>query len=202
VFAGPGTYVTIARDARFAPATFRYDSAGRRIATSVDLPELLDLHERWLAYVTGRASAPPSQPGVVLFTASEYSHMADVRRVFVAFQLAALAATAIAVVLAVRAGQRSPRAASVLVRDAAIAAGAGTAVVAVAATFAFDAVFLLFHEILFPQGNFLFGPESNLLAMYPDAYWSGVTLRMGLAFIAAMAAIAIVAAATPRLARR
>ena len=89
-----------------------------------------------------------------------------------------------------------------LLRDAAIAAGAGTAAVAVAAAIAFDPLFLLFHELFFPQGNFLFGPDSNLLALYPDPYWYGVTLRIGLTFVAAMAIIAIAAAATLRQARR
>jgi uncharacterized membrane protein len=89
-----------------------------------------------------------------------------------------------------------------LVRDAAIAAGAGTAIVAAGAAVAFDPLFLLFHEVFFPQGNFLFGPDSNLLVLYPEPYWYGVTLRIGLAFVALMAALATVMAATLRRTRR
>ena len=35
---------------------------------------------------------------------------------------------------------------------------------------------LLFHEVFFPQGNFLFDPaSSNLIRLYPDWYWQGIT---------------------------
>jgi len=74
---------------------------------------------------------------------------------------------------------------------------------ATAAALSFDALFLAFHEVFFPQGNFLFDPAtSNLLTLYPDEYWYGVTLRIGLSFVAASALIAAVAHATLRTARR
>jgi len=128
--------------------------------------------------------------------------MTDVRHVFIGFELAALTAVGTAVVLVLGAAKRSRAAALLLLRDAAIAAWAGTAIIAVAAAVAFDRLFLLFHEILFPQGNFLFPADSNLLAMYPDPYWYGVTLRVGLTFVLAMALIAVASAATLRRARR
>ena len=203
VFAGSGTYEAIARDTGFAPATFHItDDRGATRTERVDLPRLLDLHQRWLAYVTGRADAPPSEPGVVLFASDEYSHMADVRRVFVGAQVAAAVSGLAAIVLGARVARRGRRAVFVLLRDAAVAAGAGTALVAVVAAVAFDQLFLLFHEVFFPQGNFLFGPDSNLLAVYPDPYWYGVTLRVGVAFVVAMRVIAVAAAATLRRGHR
>ena len=54
----------------------------------------------------------------------------------------------------------------------------------IAAAVAFDPLFLLFHEVFFPQGNFLFAPESNLIRLYPEWYWQGVTAGVGLSFIA------------------
>jgi uncharacterized membrane protein len=75
-------------------------------------------------------------------------------------------------------------------------------VVAAAAALAFEPLFLLFHAVLFPQGNFLFPAGSNLLALYPDPYWYGVTLRVGLTFVGAAAAIALGATATLRRSRR
>jgi uncharacterized membrane protein len=90
----------------------------------------------------------------------------------------------------------------VLIRDAALVSAVGVAAIAVAAVVAFDPLFLLFHEVFFPQGNFLFAPDSNLLAVYPDEYWYGVTLRIGFTFAGALAIIAVAAAATQRLARR
>ena len=76
------------------------------------------------------------------------------------------------------------------------------AAVGLAASVAFDPLFLLFHRIVFPQGNFLFAPDSNLLAVYPDVYWYEVTIRVGLTFVAAMAVIAVAAGATLRRIRR
>ena len=200
VFGGTATYESIMRDR--APVTFHVIAAGGPRADQVDLQVLTGWHNAWFAYVTGDADRPPVSFGAVVFTAAEYAHMADVRTVFIGARIAAVAAAIIAALVILRGARRQRRAAVILVRDAAIAASIGTAIVAVAAAVAFDPLFLLFHEIFFPQGNFLFPPDSNLLAMYPDPYWYGVTLRVGLTFVVAMAVIAIASAATLRQARR
>ena len=203
-FSGAGTYAALARDEGFAPATFHYSNEGgsHTIERSVGLPDLIEYHERWVAYVTGRAATPPSDAGPAAFTTGEYAHMADVRRVFIAFQFAAVVGIVVGVVVIARAASRGPRPPRILVRDAAVAAGVGTAIIATAAAAAFDPLFLLFHEVFFPQGNFLFPPDSNLIAMYPDPYWYGVTIRVGLTFVVVMAVTAIAATATLRQVRR
>jgi Protein of unknown function (DUF1461) len=200
-FGGTATYESIMRDR--APVTFHI-VAGDAVARAdrVDLPALDAWHNAWFSYVTGDGDRPPVSFGASVFTVMEYAHMADVRNVFIGARVVAVAAAIIAALVILRAARRQRRAAVVLVRDAAIAASIGTAIVAVAAAVAFDPLFLLFHEIFFPQGNFLFPPDSNLLAMYPDPYWYGVTLRVGLTFVLAMAIIAIASAATLRQARR
>ena len=137
-----------------------------------------------------------------MFTSDEYAHMADVRKVFIAFRIAAIAAGAVGLVTVLRVARRLRRAAVVLGRDASVAAAIGVTLIAVAAVVAFDPLFLLFHEVFFPQGNFLFPADSNLLAVYPDEYWYGVTLRIGFTFAIGMAVIALAAAATLRQARR
>ncbi|HLZ48383.1 MAG TPA: DUF1461 domain-containing protein [Candidatus Limnocylindria bacterium] len=166
------------------------------------LDELVGIHNGWVRYITGRGSPSGGTTTVDFFTRDEQAHMTDVRAVFEGFELAAIVAGGIGVLLPLRAAKRSRMAATLLVRDAAIAAGIGVALVAVATAIAFDSLFLLFHQVFFPQGNFLFGPESNLIAMYPDAYWYGVTLRVGLTFIAAMAIMTGAATATLRRSRR
>ena len=89
-----------------------------------------------------------------------------------------------------------------LVRDGAVAAGILVAAVAIVAAFAFEQAFLLFHEVFFPQGNFLFDPAtSNLVRLYPDWYWEGITFRIGLSFIAVAATVAFAAALGLRRAR-
>jgi integral membrane protein (TIGR01906 family) len=201
VFGGTATYESIMRE--YAPVTFRV-VAGDAVSRTdlIDLPALVAWHNGWFAYVTGDGERAPISFGAVVFTAAEYAHMADVRNVFIGARIIAIVAALVATLLLIRAARRGRRAAVVLARDAAIAAGIGTAIIAVAAAVAFDPLFLLFHEIFFPQGNFLFPADSNLLAVYPDPYWYGVTLRVGLTFAAAMAVIAIASAATLRRARR
>ncbi|HEV8470773.1 MAG TPA: DUF1461 domain-containing protein, partial [Candidatus Limnocylindria bacterium] len=86
-----------------------------------------------------------------------------------------------------------------LVRDGGVVAASGVAVVGIVAVFAFDQLFLLFHELFFPQGNFLFDPStSNLLRLYPEWYWQGVTAGVAVSFIAA----ALLAAVGAHLALR
>jgi hypothetical protein len=197
-FDGPDTYRDIARSSGVTGVNFH---APPDLVWHTDLNGLVELHQRTVAYVLGDVPQLPTfattaQP---LFDDNERSHMADVRALFGALKIAFVAGVVVVVGIL---GWTDRAARSRLVRDAAIAAGIGVSVVAVAAAVAFDPLFLLFHEVFFPQGNFLFPPDSNLLAMYPDPYWYGMTLRLGLTFIGAMAVIAIASAATLRLARR
>jgi uncharacterized membrane protein len=80
-----------------------------------------------------------------------------------------------------------------LIRAGSLVAAAVVAVIGVAAAVAFDPLFLLFHELFFPQGNFLFAPDSNLLRLYPEWYWQGITAGVAVSFIA-LALLAAVAA--------
>lgn len=198
LFNGPDTYRDIARSSGTSGAVFRLPPD---LTWSVDLSGLTDLHGRTLAYVLGRTAELPSfaTTGRPLFDANERSHMADVREVF---RLTGYAFLMALVVMAgvIRWTSRGER--QRVVRDAAALAGVAVACIAVAAAVAFDPLFLLFHELFFPQGNFLFAPDSNLLTLYPDEYWYGVTLRVGLAFAGLMVVVAVALTATNRQARR
>lgn len=190
-FADEGTYAAIARETGFADqASFVLpaDEPGAT-PTPVTLATLLGWHREWTAYVLGRSAAPPN--GRAVFTKEETSHMTDVRSVFAGAQ-AVLNVGAVATVLlfgfALRGG---PRAAGVLLRDGSLVAVAGVLLVGLGAVVAFDQLFLLFHRVFFPQGNFLFDPAtSNLLRLYPDPYWHAVTLRVAGAFVALALALA------------
>lgn len=149
--------------------------------------EKAELHRGWVAYVTGRSGA---QPGSRAFTALERAHMADVRNVFIAAQIAAVLAAAGLLWVAIRAWRRGTLAR--LVRAGAVSALVAVAIVGTIAAVAFDAAFLLFHQIFFPQGNFLFAPGSNLLAIYPESYFYGVTVRIGASFLALAGVLAVV----------
>jgi uncharacterized membrane protein len=120
--------------------------------------------------------------------------MADVRRVFDSVKILIPAGMFVMALRMQRARARGLASLLRLIRNGAIAAGVAVAVVGTVAAVAFDAAFLLFHQIFFPQGNFLFDPAtSNLLRLYPDWYWQGITLRIGLSFIGLAAAVAVAA---------
>jgi integral membrane protein (TIGR01906 family) len=161
---------------------------------ATDRNGLVVIHERWTRYITGGAAdAPRFDPA--LFTEDEYSHMADVRRVFDGAKILIPAGLFVMAIRLQRARSRSAATMLRLIRDGAMWAGVAVAVIGIVAAVAFDAAFLLFHQLFFPQGNFLFDPAtSNLLRLYPDWYWQGITFRIGLSFIGLAAAVAVAAA--------
>jgi hypothetical protein len=165
---------------------------GSRVESPADLALWLGWHHAWAAYVTGLSSSPPISYGTgPLFTADEYAHMADVRAVFRGAEVAAVLALFVGGYRISRARRRGE--ALRLVRAGAFVAAGIVAIVGLAAAVAFDPLFLLFHDVFFPQGNFLFDPAtSNLLRLYPEWYWQGITAGVGVSFVA----VALVAAWT------
>jgi len=149
--------------------------------TSLDL--LLFYHRAWSGYVTGRGDLPPGHFVPTIFTNDEFAHMTDVRAVFIGAQTGAVLALGIVIFRLLRARARGD--ALRLIRDGALVAAGLVTLIGLAAVVAFDQLFLLFHEVFFPQGNFLFDPEtSNLIRLYPEWYWQGITAGVGLSFIA------------------
>jgi integral membrane protein (TIGR01906 family) len=163
------------------------------------LDTLLFYHRVWSSYVTGRGDLPPGNFVPTIFTNDELAHMTDVRAVFRGAEYAAALALFVGVYRVARARRRGD--ALRLVRAGALIAAGIVAVIGVVAVFAFDPLFLLFHEVFFPQGNFLFDPAtSNLIRLYPEWYWQGITAGVGLSFIAV--AILVAGAAHIALRRR
>jgi integral membrane protein (TIGR01906 family) len=152
---------------------------------STSLDTLLSYHRAWSDYVTGRSSfmAANMGPVPIVFTADEIAHMDDVRKVFIGAQIAAVVALGIAGFRVLRA--RVQGYSLWLVRDGALAAAGLVTLIGLAAVVAFDQLFLLFHQVFFSQGNFLFDPAtSNLIRLYPEWYWQGITAGVGVSFIA------------------
>jgi integral membrane protein (TIGR01906 family) len=156
----------------------------QRVETPLDLPTVISWHHAWAAYVTGVSALPAVSWGPdPIFTADESTHMADVRAVFRGAEYAAALALFVAIFRIARARRRGD--ALRLVRAGALTAAGIVAIIGVAAALAFDPLFLLFHDVFFPQGNFLFDPAtSNLIRLYPEWYWQGITAGVGLSFIA------------------
>jgi uncharacterized membrane protein len=111
------------------------------------------------------------------------------------FRGAETAAALCAVVILFRLARARRRGmALLLLRDGALVAVAMVAVIGVVATLAFDELFLLFHQVFFPRGNFLFDPAtSNLLRLYPDWYWQAITGAVTLSFITLSLLVAVAA---------
>ena len=124
--------------------------------------------------------------------ADERSHMVDVRTVLL--PLAALEALATAVLVAVvAANRRSVAVWRAIARGSAGLAGAGI-VLGVAVLFFFDAAFLLFHRVFFPQGNFSFDPRTQRLTqLFPDQFWTDTSIAIVLAGLAIAVVVTLVA---------
>jgi len=185
VWSGEWAYAGLAEATGNTRTTFVRPVGGSDPAGEIPMPldRLRDWHGRWSAYVVGLSEQPPNAgPGGPLFTPDEYAHMADVRAVFRGAELAALLALFVGGYRIARARRHGD--ALRLVRAGALVAAGIVAVIGLAAAVAFEPLFLLFHDVFFPQGNFLFDPAtSNLLRLYPEWYWQGITAGVGVSFI-------------------
>lgn len=191
VWSGDWAYAGLAEATGNTRTTFVRPAGGLDSAGEIpmSLDSLRDWHTRWSSYVVGLSEQPPNAgPGGPLFTPDEYAHMADVRAVFRGAEYAAALALFVLIFRAQRARLRGE--ALRLARAGALIATGIVAVIGIAATVAFDPLFLLFHEVFFPQGNFLFAPDSNLIRLYPEWYWQGITAGVGLSFIAVALVVA------------
>ncbi len=117
-----------------------------------------------------------------LLDADERSHMSDVSGLV--RLLAAI--LGIAVVIAIVTGVRlrvEPRRQGEIMIMAAGAIGATALLLGIFFAVAFDTAFLLFHELLFPPGTFLFATGSDLITLFPEAFWFDAALAAGGAII-------------------
>lgn len=120
--------------------------------------------------------------GWPVLDAAERSHMADVRSVLVLFGVVFLAATGTLVAILV-ANHRAAWPWRAAARGSAALALA-TLVVGVTTVLFFDAAFLAFHLIFFPQGNFAFDPRTQrLVQLFPERFWSDTALVLGAVLI-------------------
>ena len=119
-----------------------------------------------------------------LFGADEVSHMADVKVLFQqTFRLQGGSALFLALVggLAASSFRRAAWATiAAWLRRGALMTVAVIAVVGIGSLVAFDQLFLLFHYIGFPQGNFLFDTRTSyLVQVFPFGFWRDITLLIG-----------------------
>lgn len=117
-----------------------------------------------------------------ILDASERSHMADVGglvRVLAAVEAASLAALLLAGWLLRRERARRGR----LLLTSALAVGGVALVLGVFFAVAFDTAFASFHALFFREGTWQFGPDSNLIRLFPEPFWFETSLLAGLSIL-------------------
>ena len=126
-------------------------------------------------------------PSTPLLTDAERSHMRDVARLVRVLWLVLVVAVGLLVAGAV-ALRREPRRVGAILIWTSGSVAMMTIVLSGFFAVAFDQAFLLFHRIFFPEGNFLFGADSNLLRLFPDGFWFESSLAAG--FLIVLSALA------------
>jgi integral membrane protein (TIGR01906 family) len=133
--------------------------------------------------------------GTPVLTENERGHMRDVRGVFAGFFAVAVIAAVVLVVLFLASRGRAARA-----RFWGRLERTGIAIVAVAVVgglaglLLFDQAFILFHEIFFPGGNYLFDPRTDrLVQLFPQQFWVDSTIGVVVVAIALAVLMAFVA---------
>lgn len=136
--------------------------------------------------------------GSAVLNDRERGHMRDVRTVFIGFFGAAalLAIGAVSVVMTRRrtvadpgssAAQRSWRA----VRTGALTLIGVLVIGGVVALVAFETLFELFHQLLFPGGSYTFDPATErLVQLFPFRFWQESAIAVGIVAIAVALAVA------------
>ncbi len=175
-----------------------FDRHGVADRTGITPEGLRDVGRQIQDYVAGEA-APRRVRAVVngverdLFEADEVSHMADVKQLFVlTFSVQGASAMFLLLVtgLAGYAFRRTVfETLAVWLRRGPLITAGVIAVLGIAALVAFDPLFTLFHNLAFPQGNFLFPRTADLVRVFPFGFWRDMTLLIGAMTLLEVAAL-------------
>jgi hypothetical protein len=112
------------------------------------------------------ATCPPQE---LLYTVAEAAHLRDARLVLYVFLALAVAGLVFVIAALAHRPNDARRWRSVARGGAGLAVGA--VVVGVVGFIAFDPLFELFHRLFFPGGNWEFPANSNMIRLYPYAFW-------------------------------
>lgn len=130
--------------------------------------------------------------GQPVLDAAERAHMVDVRNIVLPVTLLFVGAIALLAVLLATSRRRAWLWRGIAWGSSALAlAGVG---VAIAVLFFFDAAFLLFHQVFFPQGNFSFDPRTQRLTqLFPDQFWTETSIAIAVVGLVIAVAVSVVA---------
>lgn len=159
------------------------------LRTGISMPGLRDIGQQILDYFGSdeeplEVIATLNAVEVSLFDENEVSHMADVKQLFGrTYLVQALSAVSLAILGFVTWYKRREAALKHLafwVERGAVIAGAVIIFIGAASIVAFNQVFLLFHYIGFPQGNFTFNSQTDyLVRVFPNGFWQDITFAIG-----------------------
>lgn len=117
-----------------------------------------------------------------LLDASERSHMSDVGGLVRTLALLEAVAVVGLGITGRMLRREQPRRGRLLLRAAA-GVGIAAALLGVVFALAFDTAFAAFHAIFFKSGTWQFGPDSNLIRLFPEAFWFETSLLAGVAIV-------------------
>lgn len=130
--------------------------------------------------------------GQPVLDAAERSHMVDVHNVLRVFG-SVVGLALLTLVVLVWTNRRSGWMWRAIARGSGALAIVG-GVVGVAVLFFFDAAFLLFHLVFFPQGNFSFDPRTQRLTqLFPDQFWTETSIGIAVVGLALAGAVTLFA---------
>jgi len=156
------------------PASLGTDQAG---VDRVTAPMLADL-------VRNGGFGESLDGATPILAPAERSHMRDVGRLVRSLVLLEGAALVVLVLAGRRLRAERARRGRLLFIAA---AGVGAAAIVLGAFFAisFDAAFAAFHALFFAAGTWQFGPDSNLIRLFPEPFWFEGSLLAGATIVVA-----------------
>ena len=180
----------VAYNTAFYDFQFRMNDTAAVMGLSAE--ELAELRDKVIAYISGRSNVLE----IDLFTADELSHMADARAIFIAVRWISWVLVIGCVLALIGLALISKKSGKNFWRGGfawgnAVFLGI-IGVIGLVALIGFSFAFDVFHEILFPQGNWQFPYDSALIQMFPvqvfmSATWVVVGTAVGFAGVSLVA---------------
>ncbi len=149
----------------------------------------------------GPGTFAQSNGGVPVFTPPEAAHMADVRRVVIAFGAVDIVALIALVTAWVVDRRRIAFWRGVTLGSAGLAAGVMLAGAFLALFF--DAAFEIFHRVFFAAGSYTFDPRvDRLVQLFPESFWTETSIALAIAILAFAVVVAILGRSRRRAAEK
>ena len=159
------------------------------LRTGISMPGLRDIGEQIQNYFGSDTEpleviAKLNGVDVSLFDQDEVAHMADVKQLFGRTYLVQTLSTVVLVVVGLSTffnlGSAALKHVASWVERGALIASSVIIIIGSASLVAFNQVFLLFHFIGFPQGNFTFNSQTAyLVRVFPNGFWEDITFAIG-----------------------